>query len=75
MSEEEKFTIIKTIIESDLKIAFNINDIETTYYVEEAFINDIETTYYVEEAFMNVIRQLSPNEINHHNNSQFVFYH
>ncbi|MRV79494.1 AraC family transcriptional regulator, partial [Staphylococcus aureus] len=25
MSEEEKFTIIKTIIESDLKIAFNIN--------------------------------------------------
>ena len=35
MSEEEKFTIIKTIIESDLKIAFNINDIETTYYVEE----------------------------------------
>ncbi|HAR3639463.1 TPA: AraC family transcriptional regulator, partial [Staphylococcus aureus] len=34
MSEEEKFTIIKTIIESDLKIAFNINDIETTYFVE-----------------------------------------
>ncbi|MFV8089662.1 helix-turn-helix transcriptional regulator [Staphylococcus aureus] len=61
MSEEEKFTIIKTIIESDLKIAFNINDIETTYYVEEAF--------------MNVIRQLSPNEINHHNNYEvhFVF--
>ncbi|TXO17763.1 AraC family transcriptional regulator, partial [Staphylococcus aureus] len=38
-------------------------------------INDIETTYYVEEAFMNVIRQLSPNEINHHNNYEvhFVF--
>ena len=60
MSEEEKFTIIKTS-KSDLKIAFNINDIETTYYVEEAF--------------MNVIRQLSPNEINHHNNYEvhFVF--
>ncbi len=39
MSKEEKFTIIKTIIESDLKIAFNINDIETTYFVEEAFMS------------------------------------
>ena len=51
MSEEEKFTIIKD--------DFNINDIETTYYVEEAF--------------MNVIRQLSPNEINHHNNYEVHF--
>ncbi len=43
MSEEEKFTIIKTIIESDLKIAFNINDIETTYFVEEAFMKCFQT--------------------------------
>ncbi len=61
MSEEEKFAIIKTIIESDLKIAFNINDIETTYYVEEAF--------------MSVFRQISPNELSNHNNYEvhFVF--
>ncbi|HDT6327992.1 TPA: helix-turn-helix transcriptional regulator [Staphylococcus aureus] len=61
MSEEEKFTIIKTIIESDLKIAFNINDIETTYFVEEAF--------------MSVFRQISPNELSNHNNYEvhFVF--
>lgn len=61
MSEEEKFTIIKTIIESDLKIAFNINNIETTYFVEEAF--------------MSVFRQISPNELSNHNNYEvhFVF--
>ncbi|MDT3100521.1 AraC family transcriptional regulator [Staphylococcus aureus] len=61
MSEEEKFTIIKTIIESDLKIAFNIINIETTYFVEEAF--------------MSVFRQISPNELSNHNNYEvhFVF--
>lgn len=39
MFEEEKFIIIKIIIESDLKIVFNINDIEIIYFVEEVFMS------------------------------------
>lgn len=39
MFEEEKFIIIKIIIESDLKIVFNINNIEIIYFVEEVFMS------------------------------------
>lgn len=59
ISEVEKVEIIKTIIESNLKIAFNINEIETVYYVEEAF--------------MKVYRQLSSSELEYSNKYELHF--
>lgn len=59
ISEVEKVEIIKTIIESNLKIAFNINEIETVYYVEEAF--------------MKVCRQLSASELEYSNKYELHF--